>query len=177
MDWMLMKAKSNMNRETFEFLAAAIGIRDHEYEKFFGFSAATLRREKTVSDEAESALLTWQETHAVHVEYLILCFKMWHRRDLLEDFLEKISKISDLNALNNVKEEAHDRYSQYFMDDVAKLMTKIEVVMPSEEQFNELAAQGLANAPSYGIHIAAFEHAILSARRDGLRIEIQCVEK
>ncbi|MFK0005028.1 hypothetical protein [Paenarthrobacter sp. NPDC090522] len=161
-----------MNRRTFGFLAKAIGITTAEYGQFFGVSAEEITAEKAVTEEAERALLAWQETHASHVEYALLCFRLWHRQDLLEELMEDFANVTDLSNLHEVTERAQERYGMHFMDELTRLTTTIEIVMPDQEYFATLAAKGLVTAPSYGMHVSAFQHAILRAHREGLRIEI-----
>lgn len=161
-----------MNRRTFGFLAQAIGISADEYGQFFGITAEEIAAEQVVSEDAERALLAWQETHASHVEYALLCFRLWHRPDLLEELMEDFANVTDLSALQEVTERALERYGMHFMDELTRLTTRIEIVMPDQEYFDTLATEGLVTAPSFGMHVSAFQHAIIRAQREGLRIEI-----
>jgi hypothetical protein len=161
-----------MNRATFAFLATAIGITPAEYGRFFGTTAEAIAATETVSEECEHALLDWQDTHALHVEVALLGFRLWHRTDLLAELIEDFATTADLAEQHLVTQRARERYWPHYMDDLAKLTTRVEVVMPDAGYFAALAAEGQVTAPSLGMHISVFQHAILRARREGIHIEV-----
>lgn len=161
-----------MNKSTFNFLAQAIGIRASEYPEFFGLSADELNSSGVVVEAAEKKLLEWQASHASHVEYALLCFRVWHKREVLEEIMADYAAVTDLKDLHELSGRARERCSAHIMDDLTRLSTKIQIVIPDERYFKALSDQGLVSSPSFGMHIAAFHHAVLLAHREGLRVEI-----